>query len=208
MPISRNASGVEKKIKTKIEWNKALTIEVGNPETNLTIPIVEGRGYYVWRVRPIGNYYDGGIADSRNWGRWSNEVNNIYLEGSTLDINNGVVPNNDYIFFYNQFDDTLNWIYSRTFSEGDPMSPKFRMSEKMTYANGLQQIKQTQTHISSVQDVIANQTVYDYSGRPAITTLAAPLAADSFTYKPGFIKVGNVISVSYTHLTLPTNREV
>ena len=169
-----------------VDWNKALTIETGGSDTTLKLSIMEGTGYYIWRVRPIGTYYDGGISDSRNWGTWSDTY---YSQGGTYSFDNTSTAANK--FYYTQFDDTLNWIYSRVFSEGDPLSTKVRIGEKMNYANGLLQSKQNQGHSQSMQEVVVNQTIYDWSGRPALVTLPAPLSNDTMYYRKGFVRVGS-----------------
>lgn len=168
----------EKAITAIIDWKQALSVETGSSDTTLSLHITEGTGFYLWRVRPIGTLYEGGIADSRNWGSWSQ-----YNTGTISIDSTNIVTTYPGAFYYTQFDDTLNWIYSRTFSEGDPESPKVRMSEKITYANGLQQVKQTQAYLPSEKRVLLTQTVYDWSGRAALTTMAAPLGWDSDSIK-------------------------
>ncbi|MEW6470490.1 MAG: hypothetical protein AB1458_16380, partial [Bacteroidota bacterium] len=181
-------SGTETSITATVDWDQALTVETGSSDTTLTLNLVEGTGYYIWRVRPIGTYYEGGIADSRNWGSWSEST---YADGSTHTITSTATTADK--FFYTQFDDTLNWIYSRTFSEGDPASPKVRISEKMTYANGLQMVKQNQAYLPSQHVVLLNQTIYDWTGRAALNTLSAPYESDSIKYRKQMLKVGSNI---------------
>jgi RHS repeat-associated protein len=179
----------ETTIDATINWNQAMSIEVGSKDTSLSLTLSEGQGYYIWRVRPIGSYYPGGIADSRNWGSW-----NISTTGFVT-----VSSSGSGIFYYTQFDNYLNWIYSRTFSEGDPASPKVRISEKLTYANGLQQVKQTQAHMQSLHQVIVSQTIYDWSGRAALVTLPAPVSRDYMAYQTGFAKANATTLYSQAH---------
>ena len=135
-------------------WSKALSIETENAVTSLPITIAEGTGWYRWRVRAIGNL-TGGIANPLNWGAWQ--------EGSN--------------FFFTQPDETnsngTNWIYSRTFTEG------CRMSEQMSFANGLGQVAQLQTKIQSQQQVVVSETKQDYTGRDALQSLPVPVAGKS-----------------------------
>ncbi|HEY4789239.1 MAG TPA: hypothetical protein VIH57_24485, partial [Bacteroidales bacterium] len=71
----------EDHIMADLDWDKALNIDIpisdvfdnstGQPvlitnnKTELTLG--QGTGFYAWRIRPVGNYYEGGIANSMNW---------------------------------------------------------------------------------------------------------------------------------------------
>jgi RHS repeat-associated protein len=156
---------------TTVDWSEALTIETQSSATSLTISVVEGEGYYVWRVRPIGNFFEGGIANSSNWGMWS-EI------GAFTDQN--LVTHADIAYpmgkFITPFDINKNWVYSRTFSEGDFRTGQgVRIAEGASFANGLNQTLQQQRHLQTDNYVIASQSVYDFSGRAALQTLPVPL---------------------------------
>ncbi|MFZ1515365.1 MAG: hypothetical protein WAT21_08205 [Saprospiraceae bacterium] len=169
-----------------IDWSKALTIETQSKEPNITLTLAEGTGYYIWRVRAIGDYFTGGYGNSQNWGEWSPTTtsNTISFSGSES------LP---YVFFYDQFDKEKNWIYSRHFSEAEPGGySKVKISEEMTFANGLQQVRQHQKHLFSQGNVVANHTGIDFSGRPALATIYAPvLNQNHLGYKNNFIKNGS-----------------
>jgi RHS repeat-associated protein len=179
----------EIKLNDSVKWGRALTIETGNSDTTISLTLTEGRGYYTWRVRPIGTIYPGGSANWRNWGNWNSTS---LAEGTNVNFTSNSYASS-ILFFYYQFNDDKNWIYSRTFSEGDPLNTKVRMSETMNWANGLQQVKQQQVKQQSANMVVANQTIYDYSSRPAVTTLPAPILRDTLGYYPGFMKVGSTL---------------
>ncbi|GAL85641.1 hypothetical protein MYP_2870 [Sporocytophaga myxococcoides] len=183
-----------------LDWNKASSIEIvsdaiskttnGSGLTVFNYPMVlaEGTGYYFWRVRPIGNYYPGGRADFRNYGTWTNapSVSGLYsISGTTYSAskqNNLNTANsiNGYYFYYTQFNDLINWSYSKVLTEGG------RQSESMVFANGLRQVKQQQTKLFSTNQVIGVQNVYDYSGRPALKSLPAPVNNSFLGYKNNF----------------------
>lgn len=173
---------VENTITANIDWSKALTIETesndGNSQ-NFWVSISEGNGFYVWRVRPIGNYYKGGVTNPLNWGKWStapadNEPETISL----YDLN---VAHPQYFFLIDQ-DDDKNWIYSRTFTEGN------KIHEQVVYANGLQQAKQTQVRLSFDDDYkLVSQSILDYSGRPAMVTIPVPVDEQG-DYNKGYVK--------------------
>lgn len=173
-------------ITTDIDWAEALTIETQSSDTSIVLTIAEGTGYYVWRVRPIGNYYPGGVGNDKNSGLWSNH--GAYTQGTNgLSVSSG---GSSYIFFYNQFNDTINWIYSRTFTEGNlHENVQVRIAENITFANGLQQVQQTQAHLSTSDKVLTTQTINDFSGRPALTSMPVPLDDEvSLGYKFEFMK--------------------
>lgn len=157
------SSTAETDIVAEVDWNKALTVETA--ATSLTLTLAEGRGYYTWRVRPIGNYYDGGITNPLNWGVWSTTP--------TVDVNDGklhLTAPTQCVFFYEQFDDDKNWIFNRTFAEHT------KISEGMTYANTLQMSEQTQRRLLSQTTKILQQTLYDYAGRAVVQSLSVPFS--------------------------------
>lgn len=171
--------GDEKKVKAKVDWRQALTVETGSGVRSMPLTIAEGSGYYIWRVRPIGSYYDGGITNDTNWGAWSTApptdtvLNFTSTTGLPL-----------YAFFYNQFDQDINWAYSRAFTEGT------RISEGMQYVTPALLPKQSQGRIRSRDSVLVGQTAIDYSGRPSLGTMAAPSGPGAIEYRSGLLTKG------------------
>jgi len=164
-----------------IDWNKALKIETQSFHTDLSLIISEGTGWYTWRVRPIGNYYEGGIGNSNNHGRWSLS----YLQGTTKSFSGTTA----YSFYYTDPDDQKNWNYTRVFTEGDQSGERgVRTSEAITYADGLLRTRQSQQYNSDNQTTIVSQTISDYSGRPALTTIPVPVVGDLNGYKENFVQ--------------------
>ncbi len=142
------------------DWSKALTLDVetqaqpinGENVFSQVLALAEGSGDYRWRVRAIGTA-QGGIANPLNWGPWSGEQSiNDYIQPDQAANQPGG-----------------NWIYSRTFTEGG------RISERMSFANGLGQIAQSQTKIQSQDQVVVAETKQDYTGRDALQTLPVPI---------------------------------
>ncbi|MEO1053058.1 MAG: RHS repeat-associated core domain-containing protein [Bacteroidota bacterium] len=129
------------------DWTQAL--KMYTDEENITVAMGEGSGYYSWRVRPIGSY-EGGISNPKNW-----DFRNWF---------DGPIMNEP----YEHPDGDKNWIYSRAMTEGN------RLKEQLVFANGLQQIKQQQTKVKN--RVTATQTLQDYSGRDALTSLPVPMS--------------------------------
>ncbi len=131
---------------TEQDWKNALDIETSSRSQNLKLTVAEGDGSYAWRVRALGNL-EGGISNVFNWGPWS-------------------TPGQ---FTFAQPDADKNIIYSRTFVEDG------RVGEQMTFANGLQQVKQKQNLVQSDEEVVVQQTVHDYVGRAALESLPVPI---------------------------------
>ncbi|PBQ30225.1 hypothetical protein CNR22_00110 [Sphingobacteriaceae bacterium] len=181
------------KISTSIDWSKALRVETQSPETSIDLTVAEGTGFYIWRVRPIGNYFDGGIANSENYGEWSatvtNPATNLILDKTNHSPSSSSDP---HIFYFIDPDKDFNWIYSRVFTEGDNNSLSnptgVKTSEGISYADGLLNARQNQKYNSSENTNIVSQTLLDYSGRPAMVTMPVPVAGGLSGYKTGFVK--------------------
>lgn len=180
-------------IGSEVDWSRALKVETQNFQNQVNLTMAEGSGYYLWRVRPIGTYYEGGIANSENYGQWS-----YALPSSTVNTNfvKNVLqsPSNPtpYAFHFTDPDENLNWIYSRVFTEGDNQNKNnpsgLKSSEGMNYANGLLMSRQSQKFNSSENTNIVSQTMIDYSGRPALSTIPVPLQGNLTGYKLDFVK--------------------
>ncbi len=172
-------------ITAEADWSKALTLETESSNKSLTLTIAEGTGYYLWRVRPIGSLFDGGITNPRNYGKWSSDFKGPLSVNAPDAFPTDAEGNQVAGFFYEEPDDQLNFIYSRTFTEGN------RVSESITYANGLQQVRQTQARIPSQGNTVTAQTVYDFSGRPVVSTLPVPQKEQALPgYKKKFVVDG------------------
>ncbi|HBS86935.1 MAG: hypothetical protein A2W91_12965 [Bacteroidetes bacterium GWF2_38_335] len=179
----------------EIDWNKALKIETYTRISSIDLTLTEGSGYYVWRVRPIGNYYPGGISDSRNFGEWTSHTG--YTQGST---HNDITASLPLVFEYEQFNDTINWIYNRVFIEGAyEDSVPVRIGEGITYANGLAQITQKQGNQESFNSIMVSKTLYDYSGRSALQTMAVPVNQNYLEYDTAFFRVDTNILYKTEH---------
>ena len=165
----------ETSITADLDWSKALTLDVSQKEITLTM--AEGTGYYAWRVREVGNYYDEGLMDSRNFGTWSDANVNI---PNPVSLTSTTVPTStsygNSVFYYTQFDAAKNFIFNRAFTEDN------KIHEGISYASGLLQVKQTQAIVPSNADntpsdgqILVSQSVYDYAGRPVVSSMGAPV---------------------------------
>ncbi len=184
MPGNNYGSGDP--ISAPVDWSKSLTIPMDGSQSNIKLSVAEGPGYYAWRVRPIGNV-SGGHASASDWGTWSDHSG--VVDGSTVNPSQLSVP---YVFEFDPIDADKNFIYSRAFVEGDGVNTPIRIGENMTYANGLNQVQQQQSHLNGQDQIITTQTLTDLAGRPSLTTLPVPLSGQSFlAYKDGFLQKDN-----------------
>ncbi len=173
-------------ISTAIDWTNALTVETYGPKTELTLTLTEGTGFYAWRVRPIGDEYPYSVGHEGNWGCWSTAP----PHGTTnLDIVAGmgtveIAGHEEWepsVFFYKQFDDTLNWNHVRTWVEGLDGQPG--MGEVLTYANGLGRPRQMQVFDHNNNKILATVTAYDFEGRGLLNSMSAPISTGYFGYR-------------------------
>lgn len=176
-----------KKTSAIVDWSKALHIDYESiPDDGsshkLTISVAEGTGFYVWRVRPVGNYYKGGFANALNYGNWNA---NAPRQDETVTVDLSDANSLNAYFYLTDPDENTNWIYSRVFTENN------RMSEQITYANGLNQVQQTQTHLFSDDSRLITQSVQDYSGRPRLVTMPVPVTGGLEGYENDFLTSGN-----------------
>ena len=204
----------------ELAWKNALTIETQSSHNTLTLSLTEGNGPYFWRVRPIGNVALNGAGNDDNWGPWTNRA--MWDDLDDLDNSESVVTDNQILtaqgidgwvsgdpafhFDIKQFDNDINWVYGRTFAEGNTdKNEQVRIGEEISYANTLLQPIQTQsqlvqtpgsapsvskytttnasTQLVTNDIVVASQSLYDYSGRLALQSLAAPIDGQQLSYK-------------------------
>lgn len=162
-------------VSANVDWDQALTIQTHSWKQSLRLTLGEGTGYYTWRVRGIGNQFKGGEANPQNWGTWSTHI----PDGST-NINPASYTAQPHTFYYNQFDEDKNWMYSRAFIEGEKeLDSDVKIGEQIAYANGLLQSKQSQSIMNTNHQVVATESVYDYSGRGALSSIGAPVYGQS-----------------------------
>lgn len=188
-PAKKN---VNNEIIAKINWADALKVETQSSATSINLTIAEGTGFYVWRVRPIGNFYEGGIANHENYGIWSNSFANGSTQPIQLNaIGGATAANYGSVFYFQDPDENINWIYNRVFTEGNanPLNTQgVKTSEGISYADGLLRARQTQAYNSSNDTTLVTQTISDYSGRPSLTTLPVPVDGGLVGYKTTFVK--------------------
>ncbi len=138
------------------------------------IPLLYEKGYITFRVRAIGRRGPDPITDrvetpwSSNalyldYGSVSNFPNNIKYQVSTANSSSG---------------DLLNWGSTMTFAEDG------KKGAGVSYMDGLLMGRQSQAKLNTENKTIAQQTIYDFQGRPAVSVLPVPMDRYYFLYEP------------------------
>ena len=172
----------DESIKTTLDWSKAVTAEVDIENVvdagydviskhEYRFSVNQGTGYYAWRIRAIGSFYEKGIANSLNWGEWSVDDENKIV---TLKKNSLI----DNYFYFKDINEKINYTNSKVFSEDNSVK------EVTTFADGLSNVQQTRTYYPSTNTTIGVQNVNDYSGRSTIQSLPIPTKDQGQKYAP------------------------
>ena len=103
-------------IKAEVDWNKALRVETQSHEQSMKLTMAEGTGFYICRIRPIGNFFPGGIANQENHGLWNNSS---LTQGALVSLDQVNVLTRTDAFYFTDPDQDVNWIYNRVFTEGN-----------------------------------------------------------------------------------------
>jgi len=90
-------------------------------------------------------------------------------------------------------DDQLNWVSNKVYDEKGIV-----IGENKSFKDNIGRPIQSQARNFSTQDVVASQRIYDSFGRPAITTLAAPVYSGSFCFKPEFVTASSGQTYDFT----------
>ncbi len=222
--------------KAKIDWSKALNLYTSNGQKYIDLRLTEGSGIYLWRVRPVGNYYPGDMANDLNYGKW-NSIK-LYEQNPPVDI--GIVSypylnttdtydsdddsRRKAIVYYKQWPsysnwpngrnlvDKTNWMSSKIITEDENNGTK--ISENITYYDDLMRPRQSQSINNTDNVSLVSQMYYDYVGRNVLTTLAFPkketdLSGDfglNFNYLPDQHS-GLYYKNDIINTTAPTNGE-
>jgi RHS repeat-associated protein len=197
------------KLETTIDWDKAVTFEVNGDYNQLRNYITtEGSGYYVWRVRAISNYYEGGIANSMNWGPWngyartpgatSPTILNYYTENHLDVLVDSPYLTDQYIAYF-AIDDSRNWIHKRVFSEGKVNESQFH--DVMAYYDNALIERQVQKRLPSDDMVVVKESAPDYLGRNTLQLLPIPVRGDTLNpnIQNSSIKFRTGMNPNYSH---------
>ncbi|HTA81721.1 MAG TPA: kelch repeat-containing protein [Bacteroidia bacterium] len=121
--------------------------------------LIYNPGRIFYRIRPI--HYDS-VGD-RIEGAWSSDTSCVFR------------------YYKNQFnwhghENSLNWQYTAAFAE------QGKHKEVASYFDGSLRNRQSVTLNNSQKKAIIGETIYDFEGRPAVTTLPAPIDSGKIIY--------------------------
>jgi len=174
--------------------NNASRVRVPASQNTFYIPIVYTNGYVVARVRAVTR--GGPALDDDLFGPWSFDPSNsgaLTVDDAPMGSKRRIAFGNSYLLNH------INAQYTVSFSEDGKILPKG------TYADGTLRIRQENVAaaISSgdVNDYtkmgVVTETIYDFLGRPAISTLPA-VTERGFSYKVNYNQ--NTLGNKYSYL--------
>ena len=143
-----------------LEYNfKYNSTRIATSYLEYDLSLLFDRGWVVFRVRPVG--VDLANPDQVIFGNWNvaefGTVDQVSVSGK-YPISNTVRHEPD-----------LNWEYSANYAE------EGKKKETIIYYDGSLRNRQTVTRISSDENILVGETIYDHQGRPAINVLPTPV---------------------------------
>jgi RHS repeat-associated protein len=121
-------------------------------ELDYEISLVYNPGYIFYRIRPI--HYD--RFGNRIEGTWSSDISSTIHAFANK-------------YHWRGHENYMNWQYTAAFAE------QGRRKEVASYFDGTLRNRQSVTMNNSRNKAIVEETIYDFEGRPAVTTLPAPI---------------------------------
>jgi hypothetical protein len=156
-----------------------------NNATRVTIPTetysinnVFEEGYLVFRTRIVAYYTDGAGLARRAVGPWSHTVISGFPDEGLVGYNTGAsyhITGSSVIH-----EAQLNWLYSISFAE------EGKKNDAATYYDGSMRVRQLVGHNYADATAVVQETIYDYEGRPAITTMPVPVKAGTMKFYENF----------------------
>ncbi|MFY0675626.1 MAG: hypothetical protein JXQ87_19710, partial [Bacteroidia bacterium] len=148
-----------------------------------TIPNIYSEGYLFFRVRPYGLF--GSNNDIVCAGEWSDKsyetglkvIPFSFLDAKTL-YPSGKSSYN--VSGLNIHEEDKNWTLDVSFAEGG------KNKVVVNYADGLNRSRQMVTRMSTDNETVVGETVYDHLGRPAIQVLPVPTNNSVIKFYDGF----------------------
>jgi RHS repeat-associated protein len=133
------------------KWNST---RISTSATSYDLSLTYDHGYICYRVRAIGR--DLTDLNQLIFGYWSAEDENT-------------VDHFDHFHQDWSYEGKLNWQYSSTYAE------EGKKKEVISYFDGSLRNRQMVTKISSDNNTIVGETIYDHQGRPAVQVLPVPV---------------------------------
>ena len=175
-----------------------VTVPANGGLLSYQIPRIFDYGYLIFRVRAVGEW--GANPVQRIEGEWSLPDSGLGLPGIPGPLDNAVEPLNSHE------KGKMNWQHIATFAE------EGKRKDAITYRDGTLRERQTSMSISSDNNLITSEQIYDHVGRPSIQFLPTPHAPGATATEPpviGYFEEFNVhnsgASFNLSHFELITN---
>ncbi|MFY7708822.1 MAG: WD40/YVTN/BNR-like repeat-containing protein, partial [Flavobacteriales bacterium] len=123
------------------------------------IPLIFEQGYVLFRLRPVGRLT--GNPNIPVFGKWSTADSEV-LNVASAQITHPIV-------YVEGLDQNLIWQNNATFAENG------KRKDVISYYDGGNKNRQTVTSLSSLKIAVVGETIYDYTGRPALQVLPSPV---------------------------------
>ena len=148
------------------DWKDATRVSLA--DTRYRLSLAFPRGIFVFRTRAVG--VKGQQFDERNEGAWSipNSINNLSQLGLSGGSGTGFPPMAQR-YDFDGHDLTRNWQSTVGYRE------EGKNKEAISYFDGSMRNRQTTTVVSSDDDALSAQVVYDFLGRAAVAVAPAPM---------------------------------
>lgn len=160
------------------------------------IPMIYEHGYLLYRLRGIG--VGGPELDRSIFGKWS--INTTCTSG----VPDPITPtraNTVRHKYHHQFpheQDEKNWQVVNSFAE------EGKRKSVVSYSSGDLRARQSVTGLSTEQNALVAETIYDHQGRPAIQVLPAPVMDTVIKFYPNFNQ--NTAGIPYSRFDFDTDR--
>ncbi|MGZ4036863.1 MAG: hypothetical protein ACXVPQ_03490, partial [Bacteroidia bacterium] len=133
------------------------------------IPMVYERGWVIYRVRGVG--FAAANSNARLEGTWSAAATGT-LSSFISTYSNCAM----YVQTAHE-SDLINWASTRTYAEDG------KSGIGISYEDGLMKNRQSVAKLNTEDKTIAQSTLYDWQGRPAVSVLPAPITDNYLSYK-------------------------
>ncbi len=162
------------------ERSTRVQVPAGSPTHPSTysyeIPLIYPDGYLVWRIRAVSKTAD----QYRNifYGPWSLTAASGTISSLPANHHHNIHGNNG-----EAHNPKLNWQHKAVFAEDA------KRKDVIQYLDGTLRNRQSITSLSSEELILVQDQIYDYHGRPAISTLPAPTNSTpnkALRYQSGF----------------------
>jgi RHS repeat-associated protein len=164
---------------------------ISTNKNHYIIPLIGHLGHLFFRLRAVGRSTVN--PEKHIYSSWTQSDDTLHLSN--------LIPGKDYVRISNNFQRALNWNNVTTFAENG------KKKEVIEYYDGLLKNRQSTALLNTDSTSLTSETVYDYSGRPAVTALPFPHKECASKYPSlAYVAETNLDSLEnvfdYTHFDL------